>query len=320
MTATPLVTVICLCYNHEAFVKEAVSSVAQQTYPTIQIIIVDDASTDNSRQVIAELLKMYPSIEFYPLPQNVGNCRAFNAGLAHARGEFIIDLATDDVMLPDRIEHQVKQFQALDESYGVVFSDAQYISEDGKFVRNHFQYLATKNLLAEVPQGDVYRQVLSTFFIPPPTMTVKKKVFDALNGYDENLAYEDFDFWVRSAREFKYGFLNVVTTRIRISERSLSKQLYRKGDKQLYSTYLVCEKAMALNRSEEENESLAKRIRYEIRQSVFSENLREAELFYGLLEKLQKKDAMSNALLVLNKLHLPLAPLRNLYNWIRYGR
>jgi glycosyltransferase involved in cell wall biosynthesis len=320
MTDAPLVTVICLCYNHERFLEEAVLSALQQTYPRIQIIIVDDASTDNSAHVIANLLKRYPTIESYRLPKNVGNCRAFNVGLSHARGEFIIDLATDDVMLPDRVERQIEQFQTLDESYGVVFSDAEYISENGKFVRNHFGYLFDKRLLTGVPQGNIYREVLSTFFIPPPTMMVRKKVFDLLDGYDENLAYEDFDFWVRSSRNFKYGFLDIITTRIRISQTSLSKQLYRKGDKQLHSTYLVCEKAAALNRTEEENESLAKRVTYELRHSVFSDNKEEAKLFSALLEKLGKFDWTSAALTRLNNVGLPLAPLRNFYHRIRYGK
>ena len=123
---TPLVSVICLCYDHARFVEEAIQSVLAQTYKNIQVIVVDDASTDNSVAVIRDVISRSgrTDIEFLSLSENIGNCSAFNRGLALAKGEYIIDLATDDYIAPDRIERQVKFFSSLDESYGVIFSDA----------------------------------------------------------------------------------------------------------------------------------------------------------------------------------------------------
>jgi glycosyltransferase involved in cell wall biosynthesis len=316
----PLVTVICLCYNHEKFIQEALQSVIDQVYETIEIIIVDDASTDNSLQIIIDFVSRYPFIKFLPLKKNVGNCKAFNQGLSLATGEFIIDFATDDVMLPKRIKLQVDFFSTLEANYGVVFTDALYINKDGNEIKKHYQYLFEKGLLSSIPQGDVYQQVLSRYFISSPTMMVKKEVYNTLQGYDEQLTYEDFDFWVRSSRIFKYGFLNEITTKVRISERSMSQGWYKVGDTQLHSTYLVCKKAQALNRSKEDNEALATRLRYEIRQAVFSENYNEAELFYDLLLELGFKNFWSDVLLLLNSLKLPLSAIRKLYNSVRYGK
>jgi glycosyltransferase involved in cell wall biosynthesis len=314
----PLVSVICLCYNHARFVKEAIESVLRQTYARIEIIVVDDASTDNSVAVIQEVLRPYPEIQFLALKQNVGNCKAFNQGLALAHGVFVVDFATDDVMMPERIEKQVALFSALDPSYGVVFTDAEYIDERGGFLRYHYEYLFRKGLIANVPTDNVYAAVLRRYFIAAPTMLVRREVFTAIGGYDETLSYEDFDFWVRSSRRFNYAFLNERLTKIRIVTASLSKGWYKQNDPQLHSTYLVCKKAVDLNRTAEDHEALLTRIRYELRQSVFSQNYVEASLFYELLNTLTTPVATDRVLYVLNKLRLPLQYLRRLYHALRY--
>ena len=88
-------------------------SVFQQTYSNIQVIIVDDCSTDGSVSIIKKIISRYShQIQFVALKQNVGNCKAFNQGLALATGEFVIDFSTDDLMLPDRIEKQVEFFNS----------------------------------------------------------------------------------------------------------------------------------------------------------------------------------------------------------------
>jgi glycosyltransferase involved in cell wall biosynthesis len=315
----PLVSVICLCYNHEQFVREAIESVFRQTYPNLQIIVVDDASTDNSVREIEKTLAATPHVQFLSLKQNLGNCKAFNAGLALAKGEYIIDFATDDRMMPERIEHQVRFFSSFDESYGVNFTDAVYMDAKGKIFRHHYDHLLSKGLIRNIPEGDVYAFVLGTYYIASPTMMVRRRVFEALGGYDETLAYEDFDFWVRSSRAFKYCFLNEQLTGIRRKHASMSTGWYRPGDPQLYSTYKVCKKAQALNRSPEDHQALVKRARYELRQSVFSENHAEAHLFYALLKELRHAGIADRLLFELNKLRLPLSALRNRYHQLRYG-
>src|SRR4051812_17801652 len=112
---SPLVTVICLCYNQEKFVREAFYSVLRQTYRNIQIIVVDDASTDESVKEIQSILPA--DILFIPLEMNLGNCKAFNKALTYANGKYIIDFATDDVMTLQRIEKQVQFFESLGDEY-----------------------------------------------------------------------------------------------------------------------------------------------------------------------------------------------------------
>jgi glycosyltransferase involved in cell wall biosynthesis len=316
---SPVVTVICLCFNQASFVEEAIESVLNQQYPNIQLIVVDDASTDRSVEVIRKIVREHPTIEFIALPENVGNCKAFNKGLALAKGAYVIDFAADDVLMPERITKQVAYFEKLGPRYGVVFTDATYIDENGTFVRNHVEYLVTKNLLSEVPQGDIFTQVISRYFIPSPTMMIRRSVLDDLWGYDEELSYEDFDFWVRSSRFCLYGFINERLTRIRKTKTSMSKGWYKIGDTQVHSTYLVCCKLVKMIRSEEEKKSLLTRIRYELRQCTFSHNRKEAFLFFELLKKLKGVRLVDTMTLLILRSGIPISWLRSAYHRIRYS-
>src|SRR5687768_15363857 len=161
----PFVSVICLCYNQSRFVKEAILSVMQQTHANIQMIIVDDASTDNSVSVIEECIKQYPHILFYRLTQNVGNCKAFNFGLRHALGDYVIDLAADDVLLPDRVGKGIEALSHAGLDYGVHFSDADWIAPDGTLLYRHSDRFPHST----IPQGDVYKALIERFFICSPT-------------------------------------------------------------------------------------------------------------------------------------------------------
>ena len=317
--ATPLVSVICLCYNQARFVAEALASVLAQTYSSIELIIVDDASTDQSVTVIQHFLRSHPtndSIKTLFLPRNLGNCAAFNQGMALARGKYMIDFATDDVMLPQRIEQQVAYFETLPNDYGVVFTEAQYIDEQGSHLYYHYQD-KLKHLYPP-PTGDVYAQLLSTYFVAGPSMMVKKEVLDTMHGYDEQLAYEDFDFWVRSSRDYRYAYLDECTTQIRKHPASMSTGWYRPGDPQLHSTYLVCLKAKDLNRTEEERKALVKRVKYEIRQAVFADDHQQVRLFFGILMPVGKGSLFYRVLLLLLSVNTSfLKKIRQFLNHIR---
>jgi glycosyltransferase involved in cell wall biosynthesis len=318
VTEKPLVSVICLCFNQRDWIEEAIHSVINQSYPHIQLIIADDASTDGSSGVIEKLKTEFPQIRVLLFGRNQGNCKAFNTALREAQGEYVVDFAADDVMKASRIEKQVALFNQLDDSYGVIFTDAHYIDSGGKFIREHYEYLRKKKLLGSVPEGDVYRDVLSRYFIASPTMMVRRTVFDRLDGYDETLGYEDFDFWLRSSRYFKFAFLNESLTLIRRTGNSMSSGWYKRGDKQLYSTYLVCRKAIDLNRDEDDRNALITRVRYEMRQSILSDNHYEAVLFYQLLRDLRAISSADKLLNVINRSGIPLRGLRSFYQSVRF--
>lgn len=258
----PLVSVLCLCFNHEKFVKKAIESVLQQTYENIEILIIDDASTDGSWKQIVQLKQQYPQVIVERNETNLGNCKSFNLLLAKAKGKYVIDLATDDVLMMERVAAQVDFFERQPPTVGVIYSNAQYINEDGEPLKVHFPE-TVKNPVS----GEVFAALLSRYIICPPTMMIKKEVLDELRGYDEALAYEDFDFWIRSSKKWEYQYQNEGLTQKRVVYNSLSTK-FETIQKMNDSTYLVCEKAALLVQSKEEHKALGKRLNYELREAL----------------------------------------------------
>jgi glycosyltransferase involved in cell wall biosynthesis len=310
---TPLVSVICLCYNQAPFLKEALDSVLAQTYPAWELIIVDDASTDGSVAIIQDFLKAHPIAEFIPLPHNLGNCRAFNQGLARARGEYVIDLAADDVMLPERLKRQVAVFEAMGDKYGVIYTNAIRIDENSRELGFYYPDARSR---ANLPRGDVYAEVLKRSFICPPTMMMRKKVLDELGGYDESLNYEDFDFWVRSSRNHYYEYLDEVLTARREVSTSHSRKFYKQ--KGIY-TLKVGEKAAALNRTPAEWQAWGQCVRYHLRQAFLTENFELAGRYVHLLRKHQYLTTGGWLVMVAAKLKIKVSTLYKFYLKKRYG-
>lgn len=260
----PKVTVICLCYNQEKFVRDAIHSVLAQTYPNIQLIVVDDASTDNSARVIEEIAAQQLRITFIRLSENSGNCKAFNRALKFAEGDYIIDLAADDILLPDRVSRGVDALNTAGDRFGVNFTDAEWIAQDGSHLRWHSDRFPHHS----VPQGDIYAKVIARFFICSPTVMFRRSVIQSLQGYDEALAYEDFDFWVRSSRDFYYCYTPEVLVQKRVVRNSMSQKQFSLFSPQLNTTFRVCQKILALNRNRAEQKALARRVLYEIRMCI----------------------------------------------------
>ncbi|MFT7382352.1 MAG: glycosyltransferase involved in cell wall biosynthesis [Roseivirga sp.] len=268
----PLVSVICISYNHAPYIKEALNSVFNQTYPHLEIIVLDDGSKDESQKTIKELIQGRENITFFPHVENEGYTPTFNQGLKHAKGEFIIDFALDDVMLPDFIEKSVTRLTELGGDYGVSFSNAQYLNAQSEVTGDHNAILRKKGLIDQIPEGDVFEMILKRYFICTPTMVIRKVVFDRMGGYDEALAYEDFDFWVRSSRQFKYAYIDEVLVQKRKLKNSMSANRYRhRKNEQMGSIFKVCQKAFTLCKSKSELNALKERLYYEHRQCIRNE-------------------------------------------------
>ena len=285
MKNKPLVSIICLCYNHENYVIESLESVLKQTYKYIQLIVIDDASTDGSVAAIERFITSHPNIQFIKQKSNIGNCSTFNNALKHANGEYIIDLAADDLLMPERVTQGINTFEEHDEDYAINFTDAAYIDKNGKFINSHYSRNNTGELLEVVPQGTVFKEVLQTYFICSPTTMIKKGVLDQLNGYDESLAYEDFDLWVRVSRQWKFCYTDQVLVYKRVLSKSHGQQQYKKGNTQMESTYQVCLKAHHLCKSKEEFAALRKRILYEFKHAIWLVKLSLVMKYISLWKK-----------------------------------
>ena len=239
----PWVSVICTCYNQAAYVTASLQSVVDQRYANVELVVIDNASTDDSAIRIDAFCQQHPAIRFIRNPTNRGLCRAFNQGLALTTGDFVIDLAADDLLMPNRVARQVERFLSLPGFYGVVFSNAAIINAQGQVTGHHFPLDAAGHTTQEVPSGDVFRPVLEHYFICTPTMMMRRSMLDELGGYDEDLAFEDLDLWVRSSRHHRYAYMDEVLTKKRRLPHSLGQQISLPGNALLESTLRVCYKS-----------------------------------------------------------------------------
>lgn len=303
MTPKPLVSILCLCYNHEEFLEEALLSVISQDYPNKEIIVVDDFSTDHSVARIEKIIAAHPEICFIRNSLNKGNCISFNEAFKLSKGEFIIDFATDDVLLPGAISHQVEKFLSLPPNYGVVYSDAEVISEKGLFLGYHHKGTHRENFH---PEGNIFKEILQRYFICPPTMMIRRAVLQKTGGYDSTLAYEDFNFWVESSREYFYAFIPEVLVKRRVVGNSLSLSFYSRKNPAVFKTTLdVLQKGFRLCNTSEEKQNCVNRIRFELRHAVMMEISEVPNEYKELLIKAGKYDWMSRIYLFISKYRIP---------------
>ena len=127
ISETPQISVIIPAYNCDRYVEQAVESVINQTYPADEIIIIDDGSQDNTRQV----LQPYSNYIHYVYQENQGVSVARNHGLKLARGEFIVFLDADDIFLPNKLATQLAVFQAKPQ-LGLVQSGWRRVNQQGE--------------------------------------------------------------------------------------------------------------------------------------------------------------------------------------------
>lgn len=217
----PKVCVLCGCFNHAEFVKESLESIKAQTYKNIQLIIWDDFSKDESVSIIKEWIKEYKSdCIFLQNSSNLGICKSLNKALHLAKGDFIAVIAADDVWLPDKIHNQVDIMQKSSQDIGVVYSDAFKIDEKGNQLPGMF--IQTYRNLLSPPEGYIFDFLYDGNFIPAMATLVRTKCYECIGTYDEELAFEDWDMWLRISKSFRFVYDPIPSAKYRLVSTSLS--------------------------------------------------------------------------------------------------
>ena len=220
----PLVSVIMPSYNHEKYIEEAIRSVWEQTYPNVELIVLDDGSKDKSSEIIKSLEKISPIPMKVVFKENEGLCRTLNKGVALAEGEYIGVLASDDRYLSNKIHDQVEAFQRLDKSYAVVYSDGYYINEDGVILDRKLTEQLIQNEI-NPNETDFSKIIKHQFLISPQTALFRKQAIDNVGGFDEDLSFEDLDLYLKLAKLYKFHFLNTDVVCYRLVSTGLREKL-----------------------------------------------------------------------------------------------
>jgi glycosyltransferase involved in cell wall biosynthesis len=224
--APPRVTVVALCYNHERFVETCLDSIRAQTYQDFELIICDDASSDRSPDLIeAWIAKNFPNAIFLRQSLNLGVCKVLNLALAKACGQFLSMISTDDMWEQDKLARQVAFLDQQGDDVAMIYSDVSLMDVDGivlpgRFIDRHWPGLTP-------PSGNLLEHLSTRNFIPAMATLIRTRSLRAVGGYDEKLAYEDYDMWLRLAQRFRIMFLDVIVARYRLVPGSLGDQLFR---------------------------------------------------------------------------------------------
>lgn len=215
----PLVSVVMPSYNHERFIEEAVRSVWLQTYPNVELIVIDDGSKDSSTKILDVLQPISPIPMLVIFNQNQGLCKTLNHCLSLAKGEFITVLASDDKYTPDRTMQLVSSFKLQPANVGMIYSNYMLMNLDSAVI-------GSKPNQKEIYCGNIFEPLLlKGNFIHPLTIMVKKEVFNQIGGYDESLRFEDWDLFLKIARHYEVNYLETVTAYYRVSFTGLMSTL-----------------------------------------------------------------------------------------------
>jgi glycosyltransferase involved in cell wall biosynthesis len=183
----PLISVIMPCYNAEAFLESTIANVFQQTYPNIELIIVDDGSTDSSSAILINSAKKYPALKLL-VQENSGPYVARNLALQHAKGEFIAFLDADDYWMPDCLE---KLYLALIKvNADLSYCGWQNVVENGEdgplYVPPVYE------------QGNIHEAFLKSCPWPIHAALTRRDIVNKLEGFSTRcFSSMDYDFWIR---------------------------------------------------------------------------------------------------------------------------
>lgn len=214
-----MVSVVIPAYNAALYLADALRSVMAQTYRDYEIIVVNDGSTDTTREVLEEFQPWIRHLS----QANQGPSAARNLGIRAARGTYICFLDADDLWTPDKLQVQV-EFLENHPEIGLVFAD---IEEFGTF-RSSCRSVIRESFGSEVKGGiaipDAFSKLLTTNFIPTPTVMVRSHCLLRSGVFNESLRIvEDRDLWLRIAAHFQIAWIPQVLCRRRVHDCNLSQ-------------------------------------------------------------------------------------------------
>ncbi|SIN66677.1 glycosyltransferase [Algoriphagus halophilus] len=286
-----LVSVICICFNHEDWIEECLESVRLQDYPQKELIIIENGSTDDSLQVIQKWIKESAGnlkVELISNQEPQSYLALFNQAIRNSNSQYVVDLSGDDVLYPDHLSLSVKMLE-ISRDAAFVFSDAYILDEDG-VVKTFYDRKTGGDLVHEIEVNHIYEILVQSYYICSPTIVFDRTILLKEGGYDENLTYEDFDIQVRLARKYPLVFSDHVGVLKRKLSNSLSSRQYIPYEsKMLPSTLIVCKKIKNMNETPSEMKALGKRILFELKHALWSSNFEVATGFIALGEEIHLK-------------------------------
>lgn len=211
MTESSLISIILPVHNGEKYLREAIQSCLNQTYKNFELIIIDDASTDNSLFIIRKFENKDFRIKVLLNEKNLSLPGSLNIGHKHAKGEFVTWTSDDNILKPNFLSSLCTTLDQ--ENCDVVFSNYDILWADGSLKRKH--------ITGPLPHL-IFGNIIGGSFL------YRMKVFEKLNGYAENLfLVEDYHFFLRASLHFNFYHLDRNLYQYRLHENSLTSKIQR---------------------------------------------------------------------------------------------
>jgi glycosyltransferase involved in cell wall biosynthesis len=210
-------------YNYAHHITEALDSIANQTYPDIELIIVDDCSTDNSRELITKWIQNYKgnyTIQFIKNETNLGLTKVCNIILQHAKGKYFQTLDADDVLLPDKISRQVEILEK-GKNVAFVYSNIAMMDVAGHVINEDY----LKDIGYDernMPAGNIFEALFDFNFVPLPSVLINTAMAWAAGGFNEALQVQDYYLWLKLSEKHDAIFLPGNTALYRVHASSMS--------------------------------------------------------------------------------------------------
>jgi glycosyltransferase involved in cell wall biosynthesis len=226
-TTFPLISIIMPAFNAEHYICESIESVLGQSYPNIELIVINDGSTDNTVDKISRLMGSI----IYVKTENKGVSAARNLGIQHAKGEWLAFLDADDIWFPNKLQLQFDQLNGCNWSY----TDSYYLGEK-------FNHETKRSELSPLLAGNIFNHLLTENIITTSSVLVKKSLIQNVGGFDETLeALEDWKLWLDIAKENPISYINEPLLKYRVYPGSTS----RKARKMLPLHKMIIDHAIA---------------------------------------------------------------------------
>jgi len=181
-------SIVMSCYNAEGTLRRAINSILNQTFSAFEFIIIDDASTDQTKAILDEFAAIDSRIQLVQNQINQGLSYSLNKSIKTAKTPFIARMDADDYAYPDRMLKQYEFLQAHPQ-VDILGSAVRYIDQDGRQL---------KNVTLPSKHSDIIKRVFKKTLVLHPTIMLKKEVYDNYGYYNPNLRWaEDADLWYR---------------------------------------------------------------------------------------------------------------------------
>jgi alpha-1,3-rhamnosyltransferase len=203
MQNSELVTVGVALYNHEKYIIKCLESIINQTYKNIQLIVIDDGSSDDSYNIAKNYLDSQNTNKNFIIKtrKNIGMCNTLNE-IAHlSNGKYISFIGSDDYWADTKIQEQV-DFLETNSNIALVHSNS-YIVDNDNNVTSKIDFSNKKN------SGFIFEDIIKgSGGINTPSHLYRTDIYEDIGYYDPDLKFEDTDFWLRLTKKFEIGFIN----------------------------------------------------------------------------------------------------------------